>query len=291
MPDPALAPRRPRLKLLLAAALAAASVALPLSPVWRAHSEEIEALAAERALLDPLTRAHMLQRNLLDHADVSTRVLQGRGALEPERRLRQHLVDTELVGLQATLAAGLWTRALGEAQAMAQGWRTLTWQVAQRSIRVPAARDAHQLLVEQTVVVMDLVTSAAPPERAALLRLAPRQPGAASAAALQARLQAVEARQAAAREARAATAAAGVAAALLMFATLAWLLLRHGAVPAGSLPPSTPRDDVRRSHGRRRTDAAAPSSIVPWSGLDGTGPGRAASAPDTLSPPAGKGLR
>jgi hypothetical protein len=243
--------RPPRLKLLLAATLAAASISLPLTPVWRSTDAEIEALAAERALLDPLTRAQALQRSLLGHADVAARVLRGRGALEGERKLRQHSVDADLVALQATLSAGLWTRALDETHGMAQDWRSLAWHVAQRSIGSTSAWNAHQLLVEQTVLVMDIVSAAVQPGDAVLLRLAlqPRRHSGELEAALQARIDAIDARLAAAHEARAAALVAAAASGLLLLGIgVAWLrtVPRH--------PPTRPGDDVRRSPGRRSTD-------------------------------------
>jgi hypothetical protein len=243
--------RRPRLKLLLAAALAAASVSLPLTPVWRATGAEIEALAAERALLDPLARAQALQRSLLGHADVAARVLRGRGALEGERKLRQHGVDADLVALQATLSAGLWTRALGESHGLAQDWRALAWAVAQRSIGTAGSWDAHQLLVEQTVLVMDIVTASAQPPDATLLRLAlqPTSRSGEAETALLARVDAIDTRLAAAHEARASALAAAAAAALLLFG-----LITAAARVAPRSPPAAPGDDMRRSPGRRSTD-------------------------------------
>jgi hypothetical protein len=262
MPDSAPAPRRLHLKGLFAAALVAA-------------------LISQRALLDPLTRAVTLQRSLLGHGDVASRLLAGRTALEDERRLRQHTVDADLVGLQATLAAGLWTRALGEAHALAQGWRSLSWQVAQGAIGQPACQEAHLVLVEQVVQVMDLVTATAQPADAAWARLALRGRDGPAEAALHARLEAVQARLAAAHEARAASAAAAAACAVALLAALARLLRRSrpGTPPAAG--------DVRRNHGRRSTDAQGPDSQLPWSrsrsfeagpqtGTAATGPDRSA---------------
>jgi hypothetical protein len=262
MPADSPAPLRPRLKLLLAAALAAGSILLPLSPVWRHAGDEIDALTAERALLDPLARAVAVQRSLLGHGDVAARVLRGRSALEAERRLRQHAVEADLLGLQATLSAGLWTRALGEAHALTQDWRTLSWQVAQRTIAEARSREGHQLLIEQAVLVMDLVSSAAPADAA--LRLALRSPDrAALEALLLARERAVATRLAEARQARALAVAGGLAALAALLA-LARGLLSQAPPPAPQSPE--PRDDVRRSHGRRRTDFAGFDSALPWTG-------------------------
>lgn len=258
MPADSSAPLRPRLKLLLAAALAAGSILLPLSPVWRQAGDEIDALTAERALLDPLARAVAVQRSLLGHSDVAARVLRGRSALEAERRLRQHAVEADLLGLQATLSAGLWTRALGEAHALTQDWRTLSWQVAQRTIGEARSREGHQLLVEQAVLVMDLVSSAAPPDSA--LRAALRSPDRAALGAwLLAREFSLTARLAEARQARASAAAGGVVALAVLLALGGWLLRQ--ARPGPTAPP---RDDVRRSPGRRSTDFSGFDAGPSW---------------------------
>lgn len=266
MPADSPAPLQPRLKLLLAAALAAGSILLPLAPVWRLAGDEIDALTAERALLDPLARAVAVQRSLLGHADVASRVLRGRHALEAERRLRQHAVEADLLGLQATLSAGLWTRALGEAHALTQDWRTLSWQVAQRTIAEARSREGHQLLVEQAVLVMDLVSSAGPADAA--LRLALRHPDrAALEGMLLARERAVSARLAQVQQARAWAGAGCLAAGLVVLA-----LGRRWLRSAQPVPPAPPRDDVRRSHGRRRTDFSGLDGAPPWSGAGGLQP-------------------
>lgn len=248
---------RPRLKLLLAAFLAALSILLPLSPVWRHTGEEMDALVVERALLDPLARALALQRSLLGHGDVAERVLRGRGGLETERRLRQHAVEADLVALQATLSAGLWTRALGEVHALTQDWRQLSWQVAQRSIDAARCARGHQLLVEQAVQVMDLVSSRAPAGSPLHLALYGQPPARLEAAVLQRQL-AVQARLAEAEQARALAVAGALAAALLLA-----LWLHRVARPAAPPPPSG--GDVRRSHGRRRTDFSGFDPALHWS--------------------------
>jgi hypothetical protein len=286
MPLDTPAPLRPRLKLLLAAALAAGSILLPLAPVWRYTGHEIEALMAERALLDPLARAVALQRSLLGHADVSARVLRGRQALETERRHRQHAVEADLLSLQATLSAGLWTRALGETHALTHDWRALVWQVAQRSIAEARSWDGHQLLVEQAVLVMDLVSAAAPADETLHLVLHPRADTAAWEAALLAREQRVSQRLAALHETRAgAAAAAGASFVLLLGLGLALGLARNG--PPAPAPGAPPRDDVRRSRGRRRTDFAGFDPVMPWTApgeLSGSRGGRAAADSDLQGP-------
>lgn len=247
----------PRLKLVLAALLASLSILLPLTPVWRHTGQEIETLKAERALLDPLSRALSVQRSLLGHADVAARVLGGRSGLETERRLRQHAVEADLVALQATLSAGLWTLALGEANALAQDWRQLSWQVAHRSIDPVLCAQGHRLLVEQAVQVMDLVSSQAPARSP--VQVALRAPSLARLEAVVFERQlAVQARLAEAQQSRAQALAAGLAAALLLA-----LWLRYTARPKAPLPPAG--SDVRRSRGRRSTDFSGFDSSQHWS--------------------------
>lgn len=265
-------PSRPRIKLLLAALLAALSILLPLTPVWRHTGQEMDALVAERALLDPLSRAIALQRSLLGHADVAERVLRGRGGLEAERRLRQHAVEADLVALQATLSAGLWARALGEAHALAQDWRQLSWQVAQRSIDAAQCARGHQLLVEQAVQVMDLVSSQAPAGSALRLALHGQPPARLEAVVFERQL-AVQRQLAEAEQARALTLAGALGAVLLL---APWL--RRVATP--SVPPPPAGGDVRRSHGRRRTDFSGFDPTSQWN----LGPG----APDRRDTAAGR---
>lgn len=263
-------PSRPRLKLRLAALLAALSILLPLSPAWRQTGEEVDALVAERALLDPLSRAISLQRSLLGHADVAARVLHGRSGLEAERRLRQHAVEADLVALQATLSAGLWTRALGEVHALTQDWRQLAWQVAQRAIDASRCAQDHQLLVEQAVQVMDLVSSRSPARSA--VQLALHTPSLAQLEAVVFERQlAIEARLADAQAARAQALAGALAAALLLA-----LLLRQVAMPKA--PPPPPGSDVRRGHGRRRTDFSGFDPAQHWSPSTGAQDRRDAAA-------------
>ena len=273
MPD-TLPPRRLSLKFAAFGAIGAAMVLLPLSQVMRYQSAEMQDLMAERATLDPLTQALAVQRGLLGHRDVTERVLRGRLQLEAERRLRKAQVDESLWGLQATLSAGFWVKALGESSVLTQDWRELADRIAQRQLQVAESQASHQLLLEQAVQVMDLVSAAAPAgSYAQLSRLASLGPvPAAKAGALEAALQArshditlrtaaLEARQAALASTMAALA---TLAALLVAARLWAARARRGvaAKPANpDDPPPTDSDGVRRSRGRRTTDSLAPESV------------------------------
>ena len=252
-----------RLKFAAIAAIGAAMVLLPLGQVLRYQNADLEALVAERATLDPLAHALAVQRSLLGHRDVAERVLRGRLQLEAERRLRKTEVDESLWALQGTLSVGFWVKALEESDALMQDWRTLAGRVALRQLQVADSHASHQLLVEQAVQVMDLVSAAAPAgSYAQLTRVAGLNPlHATQARTLEAALQArrmetsnriatLEARLAALATALAALASFALGAAL--WAAWAW---RHTQrLPGDATPPTG--DGVRRGSGRRTSDSS-----------------------------------
>ena len=153
----------PRLSLRFAAigTLAGLMVLLPLGEVLRYQTDEIQTLMAERALLDPLAHAVGVQRSLLSHGELAGRVLAGRRQLENERRLRQAEVDAAVHELKGTLAAGLWERALAEADDLAHDWRDLAGRIQSGKLNVAGSQEGHRLLVEQSLQVMDLVSAGA----------------------------------------------------------------------------------------------------------------------------------
>ena len=265
MPD-TVPPTRQRFKFALLAALGLAMVLLPLGQVLRYQNAELDQLLTQRAVLDPMAQALSVQRGLIGHRDASDRVLVGRFRLEAERRLRQAEVDHELWALQGTLSSGMWVRALGEAAALAQDWRGLTGRIAQRQIDVQQSRHGHQLLIEQAVQVMDLVSGQAPAGsvvQAAALQL--RTQGAGSNAGDLAEVELLLAahdsqlrqRSADLRAQRSALIAAFAAIAALGTAALA-MLFRGAPLPPGQTPAGG--DGVRRSAGRRGNDAAQPAA-------------------------------
>ena len=269
-----LPPRRLRLKFATLGAIGAAMVLLPLGQVLRYQSAEIRELVAERATLDPLTQALAVQRGLLGHREVAERVLTGRLQLEAERRLRKAEVDESLWSLQGTLSAGFWVKALGESDTLVQDWRTLASRIAQRQLQATESQASHQLLLEQAVQVMDLVSAAAPAgSYARMTRLAGTgalrtvEPGALEAT-LQAHTLNITLRAAVleARQVALATATAALAMLLLLGAGLWASWARRVAAPTPANPgdagPDTDSGDgVRRSHGRRTSDGAAVQSV------------------------------
>jgi hypothetical protein len=144
--------------------VAALVVALPLVQVLRYQNAELHAVLDARAGLDPVARAVAVQRGLLAHRDLAAQVLGGRPALEPERRLRQAEVDDRLAALSLALASGAWERALQEAHALYEDWSTLSRRVTTHALNASDSDQAHRLLIEQTLQVIDLVSVAAAPE-------------------------------------------------------------------------------------------------------------------------------
>ncbi len=265
-------PRRPRLKFLLLGAAGGALILLPLGQVLTYQGAELKALAAERAALDPFAHTLSVQHGVLAHREAADRVLRGRSLLEPERRVRQAELDDRLRRLQDTLSAGWWMRALQESQSMAGDWHQLARRIAQRQIKASDSQDAHQLLMEQAVQVMDLIHASAPGGSAgALAALASRQlhtqvdlsitKRQQQLAALEGALLAQDAhlrhREAAVAEQRA-TLGLALGALLALGFTLALLRgLAHR--PGGSTNGAPPASvDERRNHGRRATDLALP---------------------------------
>jgi hypothetical protein len=153
----------PRHKLTALGVVGAMVVALPLVQVLRYQNAEIQAVLSERAGLDPVARAVAVQRGLLAHRDIAAQVLRGRKLLEPERLLRQGEVDDRLASLALALASGAWDRAMREASALRDDWSLLSQQVLTRSVVASESDQAHRLLVEQTLQVIDLVAVAAAP--------------------------------------------------------------------------------------------------------------------------------
>lgn len=135
-------------------------VALPLVQLLHYQNSEADTLAAAHARLDPVARAVDVQRGLLAHRDVAALVLTGRDKLEPERQLRQGEVDQRVTALATTLAAGPWQRAAGESDALREDWSSLARRFAGRSVAATESEQAHGLLIEQTLQVIDLIADA-----------------------------------------------------------------------------------------------------------------------------------
>ena len=290
---------RPSWRTAALGALGGLMVLLPLGEVVRHQTQDIRALTAERALLDPLSQALAVQRGLLSHSDLCQRLLAGRPQLEPERKLRQAVVDTAIWDLKNTLSAGMWVAALGEAGQLSLDWRNLAARVQSRAVDTHASQADHRLLVEQTLQVMDLVTAATHPVgspylvamrsaqvSAATGNLDAQRAQGATLLKLQNQLQGhtevLDERLTGLQTARIwlCTAMTG----LVLLAAAAWLRWRN-RLPPPPAPPA-PHDGVRLGQGRRASDAdRAPNATSRLMWQLRQGPSRsAASYSDTLPP-------
>ncbi len=160
-------PRLPRRRLALLSLAGALMVALPLGQVLRYQNAELQALAEQRAALDPMARAVDVQRALLAHRPLAGAVLSGDKAREPERRRRQAEVDVCMATLGQALSAGSWPLAEREGQALRFDWALLAHQVALRGLAAAQSDDAHRLRVEQVLQIIDLLADALTPVGAA----------------------------------------------------------------------------------------------------------------------------
>jgi hypothetical protein len=269
--SPTRPPPRMRLRHAALAAAAALAVLWPLGQVMHFHDEELLSLQAERAALDPLSLTVEVQRHLIGHDLVSSRVLSGRHALEPERRLRQADVDGAIWRLKGTLSAGLWTRALRESDSLEKDWRLLARRVSLRQLDGATSRASHRLLVEQVLQVTDLVSAAAAPGLppglvpvlASAVPAAPVDEAAARAILaalagfqdhLQAQSQRLDTRTQRLQMAQRQLATGLVVVCAAALAVLAVALRRARPLPGGPAPD--PGEGVRRGHGRRTTDVS-----------------------------------
>ncbi len=141
-------------------AVGAAMVCLPLWQVLQYQHSDLKQLAAQRALLDPVSQAVHVQFGLLAHRQVSGQLLRGQPQLEPARHAVQAGVDVQLQGLNHELAQGLWSNALAEARDLSRDWAHLAQRVKARELTAAQSDESHALRVEQALQVLDLVASA-----------------------------------------------------------------------------------------------------------------------------------
>lgn len=141
----------------VAVVVALALLALPSTEVWRRHGVELEAALDARQALAPVALAVQAQRALVAHRPYAAAVLSGRAEQEPERTRRQHAVDGNVAALVAGLEFQRLHRALAEADRLRDEWSALLEGIGRRALDAGASDNAHDLLVEQTFVVVDLV--------------------------------------------------------------------------------------------------------------------------------------
>jgi hypothetical protein len=168
-------------------------VATPWVQVLREQAREIEMALDARAALDPAGSAVTLQRGLLAHRPPAHRVLSGQPEAEAERSTRQHEVDHRLAVLLETLRRGHLTSAMVEGSTLREDWKALVRAITTRSVSAAGSDEAHQLLIEQTLQIIDFVARA--PEHVPSAQFAGAPPGASlrDLSALEAALSQVEA--------------------------------------------------------------------------------------------------
>ena len=154
--------QHPRHRFVAFSAVGVAMVCLPLWQVLQYQQADLQQLAAERALLDPVTRAVHVQFGLLAHRQVSAQLLQGQPQVEPARQAVQVGVDEQLQALSLELKQGLWSHAAAETRDLTRDWQALAQRVKARTLTAGRSDEAHALRVEQAVQVVDLVTMADP---------------------------------------------------------------------------------------------------------------------------------
>lgn len=140
--------------------LGLAVIAAPLTEAWRRHGLETQTALDARRALESVSVSVKAQRALAAHRPYAAAVLAGRSEQEPERLRRQQAVDSEVGALVATLEANHLHRALDEADQLRNDWTVLLERIGRRQATPAASDAAHDLLVEQVFVIMDLATGA-----------------------------------------------------------------------------------------------------------------------------------
>ncbi|MDP3084973.1 MAG: hypothetical protein Q8N44_14960, partial [Rubrivivax sp.] len=155
-------PRRtsPGQRMALFGIVASVMFALPAVHVLDDLGAVLAEVRAQASGLDPLRRAVALQRDLQAHRQLSDRVLRGDQTVEPQRAARQIEVDGDLSALDTQLGQMALQRARREVLAMQADWPPLAERVSERRIDAAESLDAHALLIEQTLQLIDLVADA-----------------------------------------------------------------------------------------------------------------------------------
>jgi hypothetical protein len=144
---------------------------LPLMQVLRVQSAELRVLLAHQEALDPIAHTVSLQWGLVAHRDLAAQVLDGVAALEAERQTREREVDASTLRLHRALQTRGEPLAADEAQALIDDWQQLVRDLVLQRISAPRSNEAHRLLIEQTLQIIDYVSTAAGPLPAALVPL------------------------------------------------------------------------------------------------------------------------
>ena len=136
-------------------------VASPIAEVWRRQGLQIEALSHARTGIEPVALAVRTQRALAAHRPYAAAVLRGHAGQEAERHRRQRTADSDIAALATALEARQLYRGLDEADLLRSDWSALLQGIGQRRLAATESDTAHDLLIEQTFVIADLVLASA----------------------------------------------------------------------------------------------------------------------------------
>ncbi len=136
-------------------------VATPAVQVWRHYGFQIESILQARDATEPLAVAVGTQRAVVAHQGLTRRVLQGEHGEEALRRQQQTTADNGFSSLARSLALRQFDAALQETQSATSDWLALLDELAGRNLQPAASDNAHHLVVEQLVQVIDLISDSA----------------------------------------------------------------------------------------------------------------------------------
>ena len=132
---------------------------LPLVQLLRWHGLELQSAQAAQIQLAPALLAVDLQRGLVDHRQTAARVLNREPQAEGPRRENQAAVDARLAMLGHRLQASYLAETERELSEMRAGWIELVQRIVSGRSSVLHSNQAHQLLIEQTLQIIDNVSS------------------------------------------------------------------------------------------------------------------------------------
>jgi hypothetical protein len=148
---------RPRVRFALLGLVGMLMVATPLTEVLRQHARNLDLLIAARAVLDPLADTAAVQRALIAHERTAAAALAGSAAAVPLRAVHEAEVDQRLATLTATLDRGRYAAAGDECAQLRSDWTVLADGLQRRRLSTQASTQAHELLLDQTVQIGDLL--------------------------------------------------------------------------------------------------------------------------------------
>ena len=131
---------------------------LPLVQLLRWHNLELQSAQSAQIQLAPALLAVDLQRGLVEHRQTAARVLKGESQAEGPRREHQAAIDAKLAMLGHRLQASYFAETERELSEMRVGWIELVQRIVSGRSSVLHSNQAHRLLIEQTLQVIDNVS-------------------------------------------------------------------------------------------------------------------------------------